>query len=286
METPEQRPGCSSEGKDARVGFEGRRVGVARPRTRTPYRPSAVRTQRGNNSTVVLALLVLVLAAESFHDACHRYWNRNTNLAEDLALALSKARPPGPRHANRRCSNAPQGPEEEEEARKSKSSFSGRAPTNPGSDTSPLASARSSTRANLRELFDLLAMQREADQGKRQREDIEERTKPSVCRCRGGPPVTATLGRTPSDKRHTRLRHQHQAAAPSLRTRKCSRQSLSETSLQGGRSCVEGLVKPTAATDSTAAVVWRTRQKLTVGSKPGCRRSTFRKTGLPGSSRA
>ncbi|KAH8036841.1 hypothetical protein HPB51_006110 [Rhipicephalus microplus] len=48
-DTGTKGPGCSSEGKGARVGFEGRRVGVARPRTRTPYCPSAVRTQRGNS---------------------------------------------------------------------------------------------------------------------------------------------------------------------------------------------------------------------------------------------
>ncbi|KAH7985127.1 hypothetical protein HPB51_026872 [Rhipicephalus microplus] len=156
-----------------------------------PRLPFATRILR---STVVLELCVLVLVTESFHDACHRNRDPSTNLAADLTHAPSKSRPPGPRHANRRCSNAPQGPEEKEEARKSRSSFSGHIPTNRGSDTCPPTSSLSSTRANLPELFALLATQRESDQGKQQRNDFEELTKASVHRRRGGPPTKNTLG--------------------------------------------------------------------------------------------
>ncbi|KAH7942636.1 hypothetical protein HPB51_028686 [Rhipicephalus microplus] len=210
------------------------------------------------------------------------FWLASANPTEDLTHAPSKSRPPGPRHANRHCANAPRGPEEQEEARKSSSSFSGCIPTNRGSDTSLPASSRSSTRANLPELFALLATQRKADQGKRQRDDFEEPTKPSVHRRRGRPPTKTTSGRTPSDERNIWLRHQHQAVASGLRPRKCSgHQRLSKTSLEGGPSCLERLQKPKAVADFTAVVVWRMRQKFAILSKPGRRMATFRKTGVP-----
>ncbi|KAH8032002.1 hypothetical protein HPB51_022524 [Rhipicephalus microplus] len=84
-----------------------------------------------------------------------------------------------------------------------------------------------------------------------------------------------------------RLRHHHQAVASGLRTSKCSgRHRLSKTSLEGGRSCIERLLEPKAVADFTAVVMWRTREEFAIGSKPGRSRLTFRKTGVPASSRA
>ncbi|KAH8037039.1 hypothetical protein HPB51_008463 [Rhipicephalus microplus] len=150
----------------------------------------------------------------------------------------------------------------------SKSSLSGCVATSRGSDTSPPSSSLFSTPANLPELFALLVMEREADQGKRQRDDSVDRTKPSVSRLRGDPPTTTTLVRTTKAKRDARLHQSHPAAASCLRTRKCSWLSLSKSSLEGGRTFDERMLKPKNVADSTVVVVRRKREEFAFGMEP------------------
>ncbi|KAH7942634.1 hypothetical protein HPB51_028684 [Rhipicephalus microplus] len=113
-------------------------------------------------------------------------------------------------------------------------------------------------------------MQREADQGKRQRDDSEVRTKRSVSRRRDDPPTTTTTsGRTTKAKRDTRLHHSHRAPASCFRTRKCSWLSLSKPSLDEGRTFGKRELDPKDVADSTVVVVRRRREKFAFGRKPG-----------------
>ncbi|KAH8032001.1 hypothetical protein HPB51_022523 [Rhipicephalus microplus] len=146
----------------------------------------------------------------------------------------------------------------------SKSSFSGRSTSSRGPDTSASVSSPSSTRANLPELLALLETHGKIDESKRQRYDSEDRTEASVSRRRGGPPKTTNSGR----RRATNAIHgcatvigQHVSG---LRTRKCSGQSLSKSSLEGGRPCIEWKLEQQAVTDSTAVIVRRRRQVFVV----------------------
>ncbi|KAH7942635.1 hypothetical protein HPB51_028685 [Rhipicephalus microplus] len=166
----------------------------------------------------------------------------------------------------------------------SKSSFSGRSTSSRGPDTSPSVSSPSSTEANIPEFSAILATHQEADESKRQRDDSEDRAKPSVSRRRGGPPKKMNSGR----RRTTNAIHdfatvigQHLSG---LRTRKCSGQSLSKSSLEGGRPCVERKLEQEPVTDSTAVFVPRRPAVFVFGRKPGRRLFISWRTRILGSS--